>query len=64
MNFIKTATAAKTGRNPKFPYVPVIRTSYSTGVDRTSVIRGYAFGTRAEAIAFAQKRIVQVWGDK
>jgi hypothetical protein len=60
--FTKKATATKTGKHPKFPYVPVIKTSYATGWDRTSIVRGYAFATRAEAIAFAQKRIDQVWG--
>jgi hypothetical protein len=64
MTYIKIATAAKTGRNKRFPYVPVIKTIDRPGFERTAIVRGYAFSTREEAVAFAQKRIVHVWGDK
>lgn len=47
------ASAAKRGRNPKFPYVPV--TVRADG--RTSQVLGAAFATRVDAVAFAQKTI-------
>lgn len=46
------ASALKRGRNPRFPFVPVtIRDG------RASQVRGVAFATREEAVAFAQKAI-------
>lgn len=53
---MRTASATKTGRNPKYPYVPVIIIKHGPR-DIASQIRGYAFETRAEAIAFAQATI-------
>lgn len=47
------ATAAKRGRNPRFPYVPVT----VSPAGRTSQVLGAAFADRADAIAFAQKAI-------
>jgi hypothetical protein len=48
-----TASAVKRGRNPAFPYVPIIDHG-----DRTeNPARGNAFKTRAEAVAEAQRCI-------
>lgn len=57
------ATAAKRGRNRKFPYVPV--TTYRSdgqslggyGSARTRQIKGLAYASREEAIAAAQAQI-------
>jgi hypothetical protein len=49
------ASAVKRGRNPRFPYVPVI--VYADG-DRThNPLQGNAFATREEAVACAQRCI-------
>lgn len=58
------ATARKTGRNPKWPYVPII--DHSAGesarvgvpLTRTEQIRKRAFATRAEAIYHAEQVIL------
>lgn len=42
------AGAAKRGRNPRFPYVPIVNHG-----DRTEQIRQHAYRTRPEAVAFA-----------
>lgn len=58
-NFGK-ASAAKRGRNPRFPYVPIIDYGPQEGVvpcTRTEQIRKRAFATREEAIACAQRVI-------
>ena len=58
------AGAIKRGRNPRFPYVPVIiRADGSTHNTNTK----NAYETRAEAIAFAEKWIAHaesVWAAK
>jgi hypothetical protein len=55
------ATAAKRGRNPKFPYVPIIK--FSTGGIHgdgwTKQIKMVAYVTREEAVAAAQSCIDQ-----
>jgi hypothetical protein len=48
------ATAIKRGRNPKWPYVPV----FFSGSGGQQQIRGKAFATREEAIAYAERCIV------
>ena len=53
-----TATAAKRGRNPKWPYVPVIRVA-DQGKHQTTQIKGKAFATREEAVTYAQRCIDQ-----
>jgi hypothetical protein len=50
-----TATASKRGRNPKWPYVPVITYGDDVGRQHTEQILGVAYATREEAIARAQK---------
>ena len=45
--------AVKRGRNPAFPYVPVV--IYPTRT--ANLTQGKAYGTRDEAIAFCQKYI-------
>lgn len=50
------AEAAKRGRNPAWPYVPVIRWSDS-GYGQTQQIQGKAFATRDEAVAYAGRYI-------
>lgn len=54
------ASAARRGRNPAFPYVPVIDHTIP-GDDghttRTEQIRGKAFATRPEAVGYAQRVI-------
>lgn len=51
------ATAAKRGRNPAWPYVPIIDHTANTIKQRTEQIKGKAFKTRDEAIAYAQQVI-------
>lgn len=56
-----TPTARKTGRNPKCPYVPVIKvvdTSAPFGGHTSQVLRR-AFATREEAIADAEAYIAR-----
>lgn len=49
-------TAAKRGRNPKWPYVPVIATDSPLG-PRTTQLRGLAYATRQEATQRAADQI-------
>jgi hypothetical protein len=49
-------SALKHGRNPRYPYVPVV--VYDDG--RQSQVRGYAFVTRDEAVAFAKRYLDNV----
>ena len=54
-----TASARKSGRNPRWPYTPVIVWNDGTGhlrQDKRQVL-GKAFETREEAIAFAERQI-------
>lgn len=51
-----TASAAKRGRNPKLPYVPIIKYPTVYG-QQTEQIRKRAFATREEAVACAQRVI-------
>lgn len=56
------AFARKSGRNPKWPHVPVILTRRIPGrpiadFSMESQIRGLAYATREEAIACAQRSI-------
>lgn len=52
-----TATAAKRGRNPRWPYVPVLNYGDLRPMSPTHQIRGRAFATRPEAVADAQEWI-------
>lgn len=53
-------TARKTGRNPQFPYVPVIiRPTDVPNVTRQEQLVGLAFRTRSEAIACAEGHILR-----
>lgn len=61
-NFFGIASAAKRGRNPKFPYVPVIKLvdaegNPSVGLSQTQQIRGLAYVTRDEAMTRSQRHI-------
>ena len=47
------AVARKTGRNPRWPYVPVILDTDG----RQRQIRGLAYATRQEAVAAAQRSL-------
>lgn len=49
------ASAAKRGRNPAFPYVPVI--IYPERARTHNPVTGFAFATRQEAIACAQDHL-------
>lgn len=51
-----TASSAKRGRNPRFPFVPIIKYS-ERGAVKTRQIRGKAFATADEAVAHAVKCI-------
>lgn len=52
------ASAAKRGRNPEYPYVPIIDYGHSrVATSKTQQIRGYAFPDRALALAHAEKTI-------
>lgn len=55
-----TATARKQGRNPRFPYVPVILITDDVGVTRQSQIKGLAYATREEAVDAAERHIWNV----
>lgn len=48
------ATGRKSGRNPNWPYVPIIDHGH-----RTEQIRGLAYATRDEAIAAAEATLAQ-----
>lgn len=52
-------SAAKRGRNPKWPYVPVIQhtTGGKSGAGYTKQVLGKAFATRDEAVDHAAKVI-------
>lgn len=52
-----TPTARKAGRNPRFPYVPVIAYVDSTGAPRTKQLLARAFTSRDEAVACAATHI-------
>lgn len=61
-NYFGIASAVKRGRNPKFPYVPVIKLvdadgNPSNGLSQTQQIRGLAYVTRDEAVARSQRHI-------
>lgn len=50
--------ARRAGRNPNYPYIPIVVTSHDNGWNRTTaVIRGYAFATRDEAVQFARDTV-------
>ena len=49
-----TASARKRGRNPDYPYVPVIERPNGT---TSNPVRGRAYATRTEAVAAAQRQI-------
>jgi len=52
------ATARKGGRNPRWPYVPVVAyTNPETGLRTTKQIKGLAYATRAEAVDSAARTI-------
>ena len=55
-NAIGTASAAKRGRNPQWPWVPIIDLSalQCRGL-KTQQVRGKAFATREEAVAYAER---------
>lgn len=53
-------TAAKRGRNPRYPWVPIIDYgAQDTGVDctRTYQVPARAFATRDEAVAYAERYV-------
>lgn len=52
-----TPSAAKRGRNPSWPYVPVIVGSPRGGRDDREQVLGKAFATRDEAVAYALRVI-------
>ncbi len=61
------ATAAKRGRNPRWPYVPIVMRP-KTGIGRpdlfsTEQLPGKAFEHRADAVGYAQKTI-DFWTDR
>jgi hypothetical protein len=61
-NFFGIASAAKRGRNPKFPYVPVVKLTdangqASNGLSQTKQLKGLAYVTREEAVAATQRNI-------
>lgn len=46
-------SAAKRGRNPRWPFVPVVK--FESG--RTQQLRGLAYSTREDAVARAERQI-------
>jgi hypothetical protein len=53
------ATARKAGRNPRYPFVPVLIHSAGgvRGQGRTEQIRGAAYATRAAAVDMAEQAL-------
>jgi len=51
--------ARKLGRNPRFPYVPVLVGSPGGGLDGVEQILGLAFATREEAVWAAERTVGQ-----
>lgn len=52
------ASARKTGRNPQWPFVPVVICTPGDGSrGHTTQPRGKAFATREEAVAYADRYI-------
>lgn len=67
-NFYGIASAAKRGRNPEFPYVPVVKLTEADGSPRqsmaqTSQLKGLAYVTRQEAVDRAQRHIDRGFAD-
>lgn len=54
---VVTPTAAKSGKSPRWPYVPVIKLNLAVGRAKTQQIRGKAFATREAAISYAARHI-------
>lgn len=57
-----TPTAVKRGRNPRFPYVPIVDygpQSVGMATHRTAEVTGLAFTTRQEAVDAASDHIGQ-----
>lgn len=56
-----TASAAKRGRRPEWPYVPIVVYGPTEGCPRgyTQQIRARAYATRAEALAAAEQHIAR-----
>jgi len=58
----ESAHAAKRGRRKEWPYVPIVRHRQDTGLQlkgyREEQIRGRAYATREEAIAYAERVIL------
>lgn len=52
-----TPSARKAGRNPRWPYLPMVVTTAINGRPETTIIRKRAFATREEAVAFATRHI-------
>jgi hypothetical protein len=57
------ASAVKRGRNPRFPYVPVVVVTTDHGPDRFPTVRTHntnthnAYATRREAVFYAERWI-------
>lgn len=54
------ASAAKRGRNPQYPYVPLVKTTDNSwrgafGGKTSNPCKGFAYATRDEAVAKAQE---------
>lgn len=50
-------SARKTGRNPLWPYVPVLVHTDDVGRERHEQVTGFAYVTREEAVASANRHI-------
>ncbi len=53
-------SARRTGRNPEWPYVPVIITVNEVGTESQKQILGKAFKTRTEAVEYADS-VIERW---
>lgn len=51
-----TPASAKRGRNPRYPFVPIIRYADRSAI-KTRQVTGKAFETAAEAVAYAERSI-------
>lgn len=54
-----TASARKSGRNQRWPYVPVLLWLNDVGEQHQTQLQGFAYETRDEAVAHVERYIVK-----
>ncbi|OUZ10276.1 hypothetical protein BHE97_07955 [Aeromicrobium sp. PE09-221] len=58
-----SAPAVKRGRNPQWPYVPILKSIDEHGRASTRQVQGLAYATREEAVDRAERYIAE-WREK